>query len=821
MIKRPTPTEVDSYLYIRDGLKDSGWDIRNPENNPEGQVYTQNECLSNPEIKKYLVLDKPENIVKVNENVLWVIEAKSKQSAIDQAIREAKDYAKKLNHSDRFQACFISGVAGNNHESFLVKSFYLKNDQFFPVKLNDIEATGFLTPNQVQIILETSIPNIESAKVDLKLFLSRANRINELLHLGAVNPHQRASVMAALLLSTLSESRPNLDSKPLVLINDINSRVEYILSNQKKSEFINHIKITPPTTIDNHAKMKNALVKTLQELYALNIRSAMQSGDDWLGTFYEVFLKYASWAQDLGIVLTPRHVTKFVAEVMDIQPNDILYDPTCGTGGFLVAGFDNVKQKADQVQLERFKQHGVFGIEQDDRIAALAVVNMIFRGDGKNNIKDGNCFANFLETDFVDGLPTAKYTSLPAGSPAVTKVMMNPPFSLKTSNEKEYNFIEHALKQMQHGGILFSVLPYSSMVRPGGYLNWRRERLLKQNTLLAVVTFPIDLFYPVGVTTVGVFIKKGIAHPERQNVLWIRALNDGLLKSKGKRLPISNVPDDLTSVRDILKAFLRNPQYPVPNIYQFQQAAPIDFTDNHLELVPEAYLDQERPTKAEIINNLENHIRNVFAYLVKIDQAIVREDLKSHTSKFPECEPYAWKKFMVRDIFILHRGHFHSIAALDEGIYPTISRVSTDNGLVGFYDIPEGAKVLPPKTITVSTVSGDTFVQPIPFIATDNIVLCTLKKRYENLSLASLFFVVLMMNSVKWRYSYGRQCYMGKFTNSEILLPIKETGDLDKDYMESMTKSVKYWRWVEAAFLKSTEDWQTSIKSIEKELNLV
>jgi hypothetical protein len=36
-----------------------------------------------------------------------------------------------------------------------------------------------------------------------------------------------------------------------------------------------------------------------------------------------------------------------------------------------------------------------------------------------------------------------------------------------------------------------------------------------------------------------------------------------------------------------------------------------------------------------------------------------------------------------------------------------------------------------------------------------------------------------------------------------------------------MTKSVKYWRWVEAAFLKSTEDWQTSIKSIEKELNLV
>ncbi len=72
---------------------------------------------------------------------------------------------------------------------------------------------------------------------------------------------------------------------------------------------------------------------TIQELNNLNIRSAMNSGSDWLGAFYEVFLKYANWAQDLGIVLTPRHITRFVADVMDVQTTDIMYDPTCGTGG--------------------------------------------------------------------------------------------------------------------------------------------------------------------------------------------------------------------------------------------------------------------------------------------------------------------------------------------------------------------------------------------------------------------------------------------------------------------------------------------------------
>lgn len=804
MTSNPSPTEVDSYIYVKEELKRLGWDTRNPEYG--GQVYTQNESLSNPEIKKHLVLDKPENIVKINEGVLWVIEAKSKQSLLDRAMKEVTEYAIKLNQSNQFQARFISGVAGNNIESFIVKTLFWVGDQYIPVALNGIEATGFLTPEQVNIILESNNPNIEKAQVNLRLFLSRANRINAILHLGAINPHQRASVMAALLLSTLNESRPDLNSRPLLLIEDINGRVKDILHQQGKGEFIDQIKISPPATTDNHFKMKRALVDTLQELYALNIRSAMQSGDDWLGAFYEVFLKYANWAQDLGIVLTPRHVTKFAAEVMDIQPNDILYDPTCGTGGFLVAGFDHVKQNADQSQLDRFKQHGIFGIEQDDRIAALAVVNMIFRGDGKNNIRDGNCFANYLESDSVGGLPTAKYVSLPSGNPPVTKIMMNPPFSLKRSDEKEYKFIEHALKQMQHGGILFSILPYSSMVRPGGYLNWRKEQLLKQNTLLAVATLPIDLFYPVGITSIGVFIKKGIPHPKNQNVLWIRALNDGLLKSKGKRLPNSDVPDDLTTVKDVLKAFLRNPQYPVSKVFQFQQATPVDFTDTHLELVPEAYLEQEKPTREDIINGLENSLRDVFAYLIKIDKAVLETSLPEIIIGSRSQQPHDWKKFKAKDLFKLERGHFHSIAALDEGDYPTISRVSTDNGLVGYYDLPEGAQVLPPKTITVSTVTGDTFVQPVPFIATDNVVLCTPKNAYEYLSLASLFFVALMLNLVKWRYSYGRQSYLTKFAKTEIWLPVTESGELDIEYMETMTKSTKYWTLVQASIEKIMED---------------
>ena len=241
----------------------------------------------------------------------------------------------------------------------------------------------------LQTIPQTQTPDIADPEIDEQLFISKAEHINQILHLGAVNPHQRAGVMAALLLARVSETSPNLDEpRPDILIRDINSRVQSILRDQGKPEFAEYIYIALPSTPANHVKLRRALVDTLRELNNLNIRSAMNSGADWLGAFYEVSLKYASWAQDLGIILTPRPLTRWAAAALDVQVNDIVYDPPCGIGGFLVAAFGSVKQQATSAQVARFKQHGVFGIEQDDGVAALAVVNMIFRGDGKNNIQE-------------------------------------------------------------------------------------------------------------------------------------------------------------------------------------------------------------------------------------------------------------------------------------------------------------------------------------------------------------------------------------------------------------------------------------------------
>jgi type I restriction enzyme M protein len=557
----PPATEVDAYVWIKETLKLRGWDIRNPaRTSGAGQVFTQNECLSHPDIRATLVLDRPENIVMISEQLVWVIEAKRSHKQLDQATDEAEDYARRISDGGNLKASFITGVAGNTEDSFLVRNKMLIGKRYVPITINGAETTALLSRDECQQLIDSGRPNLDNPPIDEKFFLSRAEHINEVLHLGAVNPHQRASVMAALLLSMIGSTMPNIEEKDAsVLIEDINGRVRSVLRRQGKEGFYDYMRIPLPSSPDNHIKFRKALVDTIQELRNLNIRSAMNSGADWLGAFYEVFLKYASWAQDLGIVLTPRHITRYVADVMDIRPNDIIYDPTCGTGGFLVAAFDSVKQRANAQQLQQFKKHSVFGVEQDAGVAALAVVNMIFRGDGKNNIVEGNCFAKNLSAK-SSGAKRADYVKGSPVDPPVTKVMMNPPFSLKRGDEKEYRFVDHALKQIEHGGLLFSVLPYSAMVKPGGYRTWREEVLLPHNTLRAVVTFPADVFYPVGVTTVGVFVQKGIPHKPGDKVLWARALTDGLLKSKGRRLPSARTTDDLSTIRDTLRSFLQSPR---------------------------------------------------------------------------------------------------------------------------------------------------------------------------------------------------------------------------------------------------------------------
>jgi len=790
-----TSSEVNCYKYILDELEKKGWEKRN--------VYSQQECHHIPEIKKHLVLDRPENIVEINEKIYYVIEGKNEKRKIDVAVSEARDqYAKKINQSSKIKALFITGVAGNNDEGYISQSFYYNGKSWNIIKENGIAVSSILSPLHVETILKNNSSLIEDVEISEEEFLNTAIEINKNLHENSINKDYRARFISAILLSMLDGEDINISQEPLVLINNINTKVKLILKRHGKGEFSQYIKIDEPSSADNHTKVKNAIKTTYQYLLDLNIRSAMNSGKDVLGKFYEVFLKYGNGAKEIGIVLTPRHITKFAAYTLDITSKDLVLDLACGTGGFLVSAYDEVKRKTKNTdEFDTFKNHGIYGIEEQDQIISLAIVNMIFRGDGKTNMIEGDCFKKWLTAKVENGTVIAQFKDEDRDRiRPITKVMINPPFSQKT---KEYKFINQALDQMHDEGILFSILPVGVLVKQKAFLQWRKELLLN-NTLLVVVTFPEDLFYPLGTHTLGLYVKKGIPHAPKQKVLWIKVDNDGYRKTKGKRLPSKLENNQLSEVEDIVKSFIKNQDITVTDKEEYIKVESIA-QDRNLELIPHAYLEEKKPSDEKLLKNINNTLRDFIASMIKYNSFTkFRNNILREEPDFFNNAPYpheiTWKEVHITDIFKnpIKTGFYHVSNELDVGKTPLVSCVATDCGFEGFFNI-ENTDNIVKNAITISSDGQPLtcFYHYYPFTAKDNVLVCHPTKKYK---FTTLLLMVTQINILQWRFSYGRKCYENKVHKIKIYLPYDSEDNIDENYINYIFKNTEAWKILETLF---------------------
>ena len=152
-----------------------------------------------------------------------------------------------------------------------------------------------------------------------------------------------------------------------------------------------------------------------------------------------------------------------------------------------------------------------------------------------------------------------------------------------------------------------------------------------------------------------------------------------------------------------------------------------------------------------------------------------------------------WAERRLDSIFDLTTGDFHSLKDLAAGPVATVSRTEADNGVVGYFERPDGGVLYPAGLITVSTVTGDAFVQMEQFQATDNVVVCVPRSPMRR---TSAYFIAAMINSQKWRYSYGRQPYIGKLSTFTIRVPWQD-GSLDEVAIQRMVEGQPYWRFVE------------------------
>jgi len=257
-----------------------------------------------------------------------------------------------------------------------------------------------------------------------------------------------------------------------------------------------------------------------------------------LSQVYEgLLLKMGEMGNDGGQFFTPREVIRAMVQVVAPQIGETVYDPGCGTGGFLAQAFEHMKGKAKSaVDLAKLKQRTFFGREKDTHIYPIALLNLVLHGIDEPRIWHGNTLSK-----------TAVSETLFQGAPAFFDVvLMNPPFGGKEGAEAqthyEYKtnatqvlFLQNVLQSMKKDSRCGIVLDEGVLFRVDSEAHVKTKRkLLEECDVWCIVSLAGGVFTAAGagVKTNLVFFTKGKA-TER---IWYYDLADVKV---GKKTPMT------------------------------------------------------------------------------------------------------------------------------------------------------------------------------------------------------------------------------------------------------------------------------------------
>lgn len=139
---------------------------------------------------------------------------------------------------------------------------------------------------------------------------------------------------------------------------------------------------------------------------------------DGLGAVYEVLGRRSGKDTKAGQFFTPANVVDFMVRLAELETSDIVLDPACGTGRFLVWSMDDMQKKVFGTHIkeekEKIAKTQLFGSDNDIDVSKLAKMNMYIHGDGKSNIWDDDGLLLYKTREF-DGKVDVVLTNPPLG----------------------------------------------------------------------------------------------------------------------------------------------------------------------------------------------------------------------------------------------------------------------------------------------------------------------------------------------------------------------------------------------------------------------
>ena len=290
--------------------------------------------------------------------------------------------------------------------------------------------------------------------------------------------------------------------------------------------------------------MLDKIVTAMDEIY---VQAEQLHDADVRGDIYEYLLSKIATAGVNGQFRTPRHIIRMMVDMMAPRADDVICDPACGTGGFLVAAGEYLKENRkeeiffDRQKKDHYMNHMFHGYDMDRTMLRIGAMNMMTHGID-------NPYIEYRDSLSDQNTDREKYSL----------ILANPPFKgsldadivsadlLKVCKTKktELLFLSLFLRMLKVGGRCAVIVPDGVLFGSSKAHKDIRKEIVEGNRLEAVISMPSGVFKPyAGVSTaVLVFTKTG--HGGTDDVWFYDMKADGFsLDDKRTEVKENDIPD--------------------------------------------------------------------------------------------------------------------------------------------------------------------------------------------------------------------------------------------------------------------------------------
>ena len=343
---------------------------------------------------------------------------------------------------------------------------------------------------------------------------------------------------------------------------------------------------------------------------------------DAKGDLYEYMLSKLTTAGANGQFRTPRHIIRMMVELLDLQTEDTICDPACGTSGFLVSAGEYLKEHyLEEIfynkEAKAHYDNDMFtGYDMDRTMLRIGAMNMMTHGILNPHIE----YKDSLSDQNAD---TGKYT----------KILANPPFKgsldydivstdllkLTKTKKTELLFLALFLRMLKNGGRCASIVPDGVLFGSSRAHKAIRKEIIENHRLEAIISMPSGVFKPyAGVSTaVIVFTKTGAGGTDK---VWFYDMQNDGYSLDDKRTPLegSDIPDIVARFSNLdeeesrertEQSFLVPKEEIVDNDYDLS-------INKYKEII---YVEEEYPHPLEILAEIKEIEKQIIAGLEELE----------------------------------------------------------------------------------------------------------------------------------------------------------------------------------------------------------